>query len=156
LAPIQILWINLITNGLPALALGVEGREAHQMAEPPRAPGGAILSGREYLEMVGVGVVMAVSAMVAFHHVLGHGGLTRARTVSFAILAVGPLLHAFNCRSRESSMFRLGIFTNKALWGATLIGIALEAMTIHVDALHPVFKTGPIDLESFLWIASMS
>jgi Ca2+-transporting ATPase len=157
LAPIQILWINLITNGLPALALGVEGREAHQMTEAPRAPGGAILSGREYFEMIAVGVVMAISAMWAFHHSLaGDGDLLRARTICFAILAVGPLFHAFNCRSRTTSMFKLGLFSNKALWGATLIGIALEAMVIHVAPLRPVFKTGPLDLDAMLWVGAMS
>src|SRR5260370_38041554 len=71
LAPIQILWINLITNGLPALALGVDTREPEQMTVPPREPGGAILSGREYVIMLSVGTVMAATAAVAFVHLLG-------------------------------------------------------------------------------------
>ncbi len=156
LAPIQILWINLITNGLPALALGIEEREPQQMAVPPRPPGGAILGGRDYLDMVLVGVVMAVSALVAFRYSLLRGGLVEARTVCFAILALGPLAHAFNCRSQSSSVFRLGLFSNRALWGATIVGVALELMTLWVPALHPVFKTGPIRGNAGLWIAAMS
>ncbi len=160
LAPIQILWINLITNGLPALALGVEAREPVQMNVPPRQPGGAIVSFHEYIEILVVGAVMAATALVAFHHTLHHAppeeALTRARTVCFAILAIGPLFHAFNCRSQISSTFKLGLFTNRALWGATLVGIVLEAATIHVRALHPIFKTGPIDLAAGLWIGGMS
>jgi len=155
LAPIQILWINLITNGLPALALGVEGREAQQMAVPPRAPGGAILSGAEYLEMLLVGVVMAVCALYGFHHFLPDG-VTRARTVCYAILAVAPLLHAFNCRSKTASIFRLGLFTNQALWGATLIGIALASLTIHVATLRPLFKTVSLDGHALAWVALLS
>src|SRR5258706_11686160 len=149
-APIQILWINLITNGLPALALGVEGREPQQMAEQPRAPGGAILSGREYLEMTVVGVVMAACALFAFRWFLPEG-LVRARTVCYALLAISPLLHAFNCRSKTASVFRLGLFTNQALWGATLVGIALAALTIRIPALRPLFKTGPLDARSLIW-----
>jgi Ca2+-transporting ATPase len=155
LAPIQILWINLITNGLPALALGVEAREPQQMSEPPRPTGGAILSGREYVQMLVVGVVMAISALVAFRYELPVG-LARARTICFAILAIGPLFHAFNCRSKTRSIFSLGLFSNKALWGATLIGIGLEALTTQVPALHPLFKTGPLDGRAALWILGMS
>ena len=68
LAPIQILWINLITNGLPALALGVDNRDPAQMTQPPREPGGAILSAREYLQILGIGAVMGATALIAFHH----------------------------------------------------------------------------------------
>src|SRR5262249_53800776 len=116
LAPIQILWINLVTNGLPALALGVDTRDPEQMIAPPREPGGAILSGREYLSMLVVGAVMALSALWAFHwalpnphHASSPDSLARARAMVFTILAVGPLMHAFNCRSERRSLFALGV-----------------------------------------------
>ena len=168
LAPIQILWINLITNGLPALALGIDGRDPDEMKRPPREPGGSILSKQEYLEMLVVGVIMAVTALWAFHHMLVEVGgaaeevqltapqLDRARTVCFAILAIAPLRHAFNCRSKTKSLFALGVFTNRALWGSVLVGLLLEAATIYVPPLRTLFRTVPLDGEGALWIAVMS
>ena len=148
LAPIQILWINLITNGLPALALGVDGRDPEQMRQPPRTPGGAILSGQEYFQMVVVGAIMAATAIWAFahtlpnpHHASSPEELARARAIVFAILSVSPLLHSFNCRSEKKSLFSLGVFTNRALWGAVILGLVLQAITIYVPGLRPIFKT---------------
>jgi Ca2+-transporting ATPase len=152
LAPIQILWINLITNGLPALALGVDGRDPSQMEQPPRPTGRPILSAGEYLQILLVGVIMAVPALWAFAHsmsdpkkAVSHEELAHARAVVFAILSVGPLIHSFNCRSEEKSLFTIGVFSNRALWGAVLVGIALQAITIYVPPLRPLFKTAPLD-----------
>ncbi len=163
LAPIQILWINLITNGLPALALGVDERDPAQMAQPPRDPGGAILSLREYLQILVIGAVMAATALVAFHHYMPNPHrassteeLAHARAVVFAILSVGPLLHAFNCRSERRSLFAIGVFTNRALWGAVVTGIILQAVTIYVPPLRPIFKTAPLVGHDLLWIFGMS
>jgi Ca2+-transporting ATPase len=163
LAPIQILWINLITNGLPALALGVDTRDPEQMVQPPREPGGAILSGREYITMMVVGAIMAATALVAFHVALPNPHhessplvLARARAIVFSILAVGPLMHSFNCRSEHRSLFALGVFTNRALWGAVLIGVILQAVTLYVPPLNPVFKTAPLDGVALLWVLAMS
>jgi P-type Ca2+ transporter type 2C len=163
LAPIQILWINLITNGLPALALGVDPREAEQMEKPPRTPGGAILSGREYLGILGVGAIMGVTAIITFAHALpdprsasSPEALAHARTLVFAIMSIGPLLHSFNCRSEHKSLFSVGVFTNRALWGAVMLGILLQAVTIYVPVLRPVFKTAPLDGTDLLWVFGMS
>jgi Ca2+-transporting ATPase len=168
LAPIHILWINLITNGLPALALGVDKPDPSQMKQPPREPGGSILDGREYLEMTVVGVVMAATALWAFHHALADMGqgphqatqpgeaLAHARTVCFAILAIGPLFHALNCRSKTRSLFALGVFGNLALWGAIAVGLVLELATIYVPGLRPLFKTAPLSGEGLLWVVAMS
>ena len=163
LAPIQILWINLITNGLPALALGVDTRDPSQMTQPPREPGGAILSGREYLQMVGVGAVMATTALYAFAHFLPdpkHATdplqLAHARTIVFAILSIGPLAHSFNCRSERRSLFSIGVFSNRALWGAVLTGLVLQAITIYVPPLRPLFKTAPLGGIDVAWVMGMS
>jgi P-type Ca2+ transporter type 2C len=163
LAPIQILWINLITNGLPALALGVDARDPAQMTQPPRQPGGAILSGREYLQIVGIGAVMGITALIAFRHFMGdpHAAasaheLAHARAVVFAILSVGPLLHAFNCRSERRSLFAIGVFSNRALWGAVVTGIILQAVTIYVPPLRPIFKTAPLTGHDLLWVFGMA
>jgi Ca2+-transporting ATPase len=163
LAPIQILWINLVTNGLPALALGVDTRDPEQMKAPPREPGGAILSGREYWEILGIGLVMAVTAIIAFRHFLpdprhatdAHQ-LAHARAIVFCILSVGPLAHAFNCRSERRSLFSIGVFSNRALWGAVVTGVILQAVTIYVPPLRPVFKTAPLSSQDLLWVFVMA
>ncbi len=150
LTPIQILWINLITNGLPALALGVDPKDPDQMSQPPRPAGGSLMPTRDWVSMLGVGAVMGAGALVAFWLAAGGGGahlaehdpaLARARTLAFAVLSMAPMFHALNCRSTTRSIFRLGLFTNPSLWGAIAIGVSLQAMAIYVDPLRPVFKT---------------
>ncbi len=164
--PVQILWINLITNGLPALALGLDGREPEQMREPPRKPGGSMLSPREYLHIVLIGAVMAATAMAAYNVALfgperaaTPALLLRARSICYGILSLGPLCHAFNCRSTERSIFAgglAGLFSNRALWGAVTCGLVLWAVTIYVPFLRAVFNTAALDGGALLWVAAMS
>ena len=102
LRPLMILWINLVTNGLPALALGVDPPDSSQMKEPPRPKGEGLLGKREYLGILAVGVLMAGAALACY---LWHWNAfdpfekMRARSVAFSLLALSPLVHAFNCRS---------------------------------------------------------
>src|SRR5207248_963960 len=70
--------------------------------------------------------------------------LARARAVVFALRSLAPLAHAFNCRSEKRSLFSIGVFSNPALWGAVLIGVGLQAITIYVPVLRPAFKTAPL------------
>ncbi len=163
LAPIQILWINLITNGLPALALGVDPSEPNQMKQPPRKPGGAILNLHDYVEMIGVGLVMAATAVFVFlramkdpHHAASPGELAHARAMVFAILAVGPLFYSFACRSERALLVEQGLFTNRALIGAALVGVALEAVTLYTPALRPLFKTAPLSAGDVALVFAMS
>jgi Ca2+-transporting ATPase len=146
LTPIQILWINLITNGLPALALGVDPRDPEQMAAPPRVPAARLMPTGSWVSLTIVGAIMAVAALGAFAWAGGAKAsdpqaLAHARTLAFAVLAVAPMFHAFNCRSSTASIFKLGLFTNQSLWGAILVGVGLQSLAIFVPALHPVFKT---------------
>jgi len=113
--------------------------------------------------MVVVGAVMAATALIAFHwalpdphHASSPFALARARAIVFAIMAVGPLMHSFNCRSERRSLFAIGVFTNRALWGAVVIGIILQAVTLYVPPLNPVFKTAPLDGVALLWVLGMS
>src|SRR5205085_576686 len=119
---IQILWINLITNGLPALALGVDPREPDHMLAPPRKSGGAILSLRDYAEIVLVGIVMAAPTLALFAYAMGdpHRAastheLARARALVFAVLSIAPLIYSFSCRSERRLVLTLGLLTNPAL-----------------------------------------
>jgi len=150
LTPIQILWINLITNGLPALALGVDPKDPEQMRQPPRPAGGSLMPRRDWLSMLGVGIVMGAASLIVFwlgahgtgadlHE--GHPDLARARTLAFAVLSISPMFHALNCRSTTRSIFSVGLFTNMGLWGAIAIGVLLQAFALYVPPLRPVFKT---------------
>ena len=150
LTPLQLLWINLVTNGLPALALGVDPPDAGQMQEKPRAVSEGIIGRREYGGIALVGAVMGLAALGIYMlpdwapDVISAGDHAargaRARTMAFTMLAISPLFHAFNCRSPLLSIFKTGLFTNRYLWGAVLISGAVHMMTF-VPAFHPVFKT---------------
>jgi Ca2+-transporting ATPase len=106
----------------------------------------------EWLSLVMVGAVMATCAVGLFWWAGGADGgadLARARTLCFALLSISPMFHALNCRSSSRSIFQLGLFTNRALWGAFLVGVVLQGLAVYVPALQPVFKTDdlpPTDL----------
>jgi Ca2+-transporting ATPase len=144
LTPLQILWINLVTNGLPALALGVDPPESGQMSKPPRSPGEAFLTKKDWWAIFLIGMVMAASAVAVYlmpwwpgatHH-----EITRSKmTLVFTILALGPLVHAFNCRSENESIFKLGFTTNKLLLLAVCASATVHMAAILVPWLQPVF-----------------
>jgi len=150
LSPIQLLWVNLVTNGLPALALGVDPPDPHQMSEPPRSPKEGIVGWRDLVGMLAVGAVMGGAALslfwlpdVAPQLIRGSDRaeqLARCRAMAFTLLAVSPLFHAFNCRSRFRSAFGR-LFDNKALFVAIAISFVVHLVTIVVPGLHEVFGT---------------
>jgi Ca2+-transporting ATPase len=161
LTPIQILWINLITNGLPALALGVDPKDPDQMEQPPRVPGKRLMAGREWIALSIVGAVMAVAALWAFWYASGGdddsaAALARGRTLAFAVLSISPMFHALNCRSHTRSIFQLGLFTNRPIWGAIAIGVGLQSLAVYVPALHPVFKTVALSGNDVLLVVALS
>ena len=143
LLPIQLLWINLVTDGLPALALGVDPVAPNIMERPPRRPNEPVITGaRGWL--IGVqGVFIAACSLAAFLFVLLYEkeGIERARTAALATLACSQLFHAFNCRSMRESLFKLGVFTNPQLVGAVALSFVLQMAIIYVPALQPIFKT---------------
>jgi Ca2+-transporting ATPase len=152
LTPLQLLWINLVTNGLPALALGVDPAVPGLMDQKPRPVTEGLLSGKDVVGTIAVGVVMGGAAL-GLYLLPDHApqvfaeGLTRdqmlahVRTMAFTVLAFSPLFHAFNCRSEVDSIFRVGLFTNKFLLGAVAVSGAVHLVTILVPPLYPIFKT---------------
>ena len=163
LAPIQILWINLITNALPALALGVDPGEPDHMLAPPRKTGTPIMTLRDYVKMGEIGVVMALPTLALFYWAMGdpHASATpevlaRARAIVFAVLSVGPLLYSFSCRSERRLLVEVGFLTNTPLIGAALVGIVLQGITIYAPPLHGFFKTTWLGLGDLAWIGAAS
>jgi Ca2+-transporting ATPase len=153
LTPIQILWINLITNGLPALALGVDPKDDDQMREPPRKTTDELMPRGDWLAVLWVGAVMGALALGAFWVAVPDGGaalgeaapaLARARTLTFGVLSLAPMFHALDCRSRTRSILSLGLFSNRALVLAIGIGVALVAVATYAPGVEHVFKTTPL------------
>ncbi len=154
LLPVQILWINLVTDGLPALALAVDPKDPTLMQRPPRRPQARILERDRIILMFGQGLFMALITILTFVYCL-YGmdqNLERARTLTFMVLIGSQLAHAFNCRSDRLSLFRIGILTNKPLlWavgGSTLlqVGLVLNPWT------REVFKLASFDPEHWIMV----
>jgi Ca2+-transporting ATPase len=152
LLPIHILWVNLVTDGLPALALGMDPIDKDVMKKPPRMLNESVITRKGGSHMLAQGAFIAFCALLAFWFVLffENEGLARARTACFIVLACSQLFHSFNCRSMDKSLFTLGIFSNKKLVGATLISFALQMLVVYVPFLQTIFKTEALGL--FDWV----
>jgi Ca2+-transporting ATPase len=165
LTPLQILWINLVTNGLPALALGVDPPDPGQMKERPRRVSEGILGGRDYLAMIVVGFIMAMASLYLYARA-GMGvdagespaesarQMAHARTMVFTLLALSPLFHTLNCRSRTVSALS-GLFTNKFLWLANLTSAGIHLLTF-TAALRPIFKTTWMSASDWALVLALS
>lgn len=145
LLPIHILWVNLVTDGFPALALGVDPVTADIMTQPPRPAHEPVITVRRAVLMLAQGAFMAVCALLAFAYMLSTGeSLAHARTAAFVVLACSQLFHAFNCRSQTESVFKLGIFSNLALVYAFILSFLLLMAAAYVPFLQNIFKTEPL------------
>jgi Ca2+-transporting ATPase len=146
LLPIQILWMNLVTDGFPALALAVDPKAPDLMRRPPRRPDARVLDGARMITIAGEGLLLAVIGLGAFVvslHGLGRD-IDHARTVAFSVMVTAQLAHAFNCRSERASLFQLGAGSNPALWWAVAVSLGAQAVVVAVPAFARVFKAAPL------------
>ena len=152
LLPVQILWINLITDGLPALALAVDPHDPDILRRPPRHPKAPLLERERILLLIAQGSFLALATVAAFVYCLYvlHDELTQARTVAFTVLVAAQLFHAFNCRSERRSIFSLGIFTNRALAMATAGSMALQVAIVCTPWTHAIFDVAALDTQHWL------
>jgi Ca2+-transporting ATPase len=157
LTAIQILWTNLVTDSLPALALGMEPPEPGVMARPPRPAGeGVFARGLGWL-IVREGLVIGALALAGF--VLTErttGDHRTASTVAFLTLSLAQLVQAFNTRSRRVSLFRLGLFTNKPLIVGTLVSAALLLVVALFPPLMRVFDVVPLTSSQWVLVTVLS
>jgi Ca2+-transporting ATPase len=152
LLPVQILWINLVTDGLPALAFAVEPGDPNIMQRPPRNPKGRILERGRLIMMFAQGLFIALVTILAFMYCL-YGmdqDLDRARTLTFTILVFAQLAHAFNCRSDNRSIFALGFLTNKTLLFGVMASVGLQAAIIFSPPIREIFKVTQFDPQHWL------
>jgi Ca2+-transporting ATPase len=158
LIPVQILWVNLVTDGLPALALGVEPVDPDVMERPPRPPNEHVVTKRRAFLMLAQGSFIAMCSLLAFTLVLfvENEGIGRARTAAFIVLSCSQLFHSFNCRNFTESLFKIGVFTNKKLILATGISFLLQMAVVYVPFLQRVFKTEALGLFDWLLVIIIS
>ncbi|OGW54617.1 MAG: ATPase, partial [Nitrospirae bacterium RBG_19FT_COMBO_55_12] len=155
LLPIHILWINLVTDGLPGLALAAEPSEKGIMERPPRHPQESIFAKGLGVHIVWVGLLMgAVSLFTqAWSLKTGHA---HWQTMVFTVLCLSQMGHVLAIRSEKESLFTQGFFSNKPLVGAFLLTFALQMATIYVPVLNPIFKTEPLTLNELLFTLALS
>jgi Ca2+-transporting ATPase len=160
LSPVQLLWVNLVTDGLPALALGVEPAAPDIMSEPPHPPDEGVLARGtgSYILWVGLllGVVCVITQYVSER--LGYGGTDPRvwQTMVFTTLGLSQMGNALAVRSDRITVAKLGLFGNPLLIGAVLLTLVLQLAVIYVPFLQGVFNTAPLDLEHLLICLGLS
>ncbi len=158
LQPIQILWVNLVTDGLPALALGVDPADWDTMQRPPRRVEENIFAGGLSRKIATRGVLIGLSTVAVFALSLlgGSGDLARARTLALATLVMCQLIHVFDCRSERLSLFEIDWWTNVSLLLAVLLSVGLLLVVIYVPPLQGIFETVPLGVEEWALVLAVS
>ena len=142
LLPVQILLVNLVTDGLPAVALGMEPPESDIMSRPPRRSGEGFFAGGLMWKIVIRGIFIGLSTLASFTTVMRLGGSVEAcRTAALITLVASQLIHVFECRSEHKSIFRMNPFGNMKLVGAVLLSVAALAAAVMIPQLQLVFST---------------
>nr|WP_316616911.1 cation-translocating P-type ATPase [uncultured Ruminococcus sp.] len=152
--PVHLLFINLLTDSLPALAIGMEKPEDGLLSQKPRDPNKGILTKDFSALMFGQGALIAVVVVVAFYLGLPYGASTAA-TMAFATLTLARLFHGFNCRSKRS-IFSLGLLSNLYSVGAFVLGCLLLSLVLFVPALHSLFCVEAMDGMMYAYIALLA
>ena len=145
LLPIHILWINLVTDGLPGLALAAEPAEPGIMQRPPRAPTESMFAGGMWQHILGVGLLIGGLCLGVQAWAISAGN-PHWQTMVFTVLILGQMAHVLAIRSESEPLWRLGLRSNKPLLFAVLLTFALQLAIIYVPWLHPIFKTTPLGL----------
>jgi Ca2+-transporting ATPase len=142
----QLLWINLVTDGAPALALGLDPTEPGLMNDPPRSKAEPVITGRMWIGIFAVGTIMAAGTLAVLDAALvggfieGTGDMRYAQTMAFTTLMLFQLVNVFNARSDTTSAFS-GLFTNPWLWGAVALSLLLHVAVIYTPFLQQAFST---------------
>ena len=144
---VQILWINLGTDVLPALALGVEPSEQGIMNKHPRNPKERIISGKRFVHWLITGIIIGGGTLIMF--LVNMDDHLKARTMAFSVLVLFQLANVFNCRHETKSIFELKVFSNKYILLAVLVSLVLQVLVVQIPFLQPVFKTTALSLKEW-------
>ena len=154
-APVHLLFINLLTDSLPALAIGMEAADPKLLQERPRNPKEGILTREFMLTILGEGFLIAVVTLSAYYIGLRTAGTVLASTMAFATLTLARLFHGFNCRSKEP-LVRIGLLSNRYSLYAFFAGVILLLLVLIVPGLQRLFEVAPLSVLLFVKIAILS
>lgn len=150
LLPIHILWVNLVTDSFPALALGMEKTDPDIMEQKPRHPDESMFAGGLGARIIIQGLMISVITLTTYYYSWKTWDIETARTMTFTVLAMSQLFHAMNAKMGRRSIFNFKqFFSNKFFWGGILLCAVLQISVDLIPALHPIFQT--VDLNSMEW-----
>lgn len=153
---IQILWVNIIMDGPPAMALGVDPPGRGTMDEPPRDPSARILSGRRLLRLLGAGAVMAVGTLGVLRFGLGTGTEAHALSMAFTTFVLFQLFNAFNARSERATVFSRDTLRNGRLWAALAGVLVLQVLAVHVNPVQDLFGTADLTVADWVLVTAVA
>ena len=154
LLPIHILWINLVSDGLPAISLSFEKAEKDIMNRPPRPPQQTVFANGRGMHMIWVGILMAGISLSAQAWAINNN--LHWQTIVFNVLCLSQMGHVLAIRSEKQSLFSIGIFSNKPLIGAVLIALLLQFIITYTPFLQPIFQTESLSLYEFVIVGAAS
>lgn len=157
LLPIQVLWVNLVTDGLPAIALGFDPAEKDVMKRPSRKPDEGIFSNGLGFIIPFRGVLIGATTLAVYISLLHmHGSLEEARTAAFVTLVLTQLIHVFECKSETKSLFQVPVFNNIYLVLAVICSLAMILGVVYIPPLQVIFKTVSLDISAWMITAGLS
>ncbi len=152
LTPIQLLWLNLLTDGAPALALGVEKGDPDVMDRQPRPQDEPVINKVLLINTIIQTIAKTAVTLAGFYLGLNQGGLEEGRSVAFTVLAFSELLRAYSARSEFYTIFKIGPFSNKWMQYAVLISVVLLLAVVYLPFLQPIFDTMALTLRDWIEI----
>lgn len=157
LLPVQILWVNLVTDGLPAMALGVDPNNHDIMNRPPRNPKESVFSRGLSRKIIARGLQIGISTVFVFTMVYFlKNDLAEARTMAFCTLVFSQMFHVFDCRSEIHNVFEVGIFKNKYLILATICSLFMQLLVVYYPFMQEIFATVPLGMVDWVVILCVS
>ncbi|HZK01629.1 MAG TPA: HAD-IC family P-type ATPase, partial [Anaerovoracaceae bacterium] len=156
LRPIHILWVNLVTDTLPALSLGIDPGSGDVMKEKPRNRDESVFSGTRLSYLILNGAFIGGITLVAFMYGLENKNLIYAQTMAFLVLSMSQLFHSVNNRDLEQSIFKSGVFKNRFLIYSIVLGIVSQVVIVQVPALNKVFGTVPLAFMDWIVVIAFS
>jgi Ca2+-transporting ATPase len=157
LRPVHILWLNLVTDSFPALALGFEPSEPNAMKQPPRPPEEPLLTRKRWITVIVQALLIALSTLGMFIYGLNAGcNQVYARTLAFATLATAEVIRAYTARSETVILSKIGVFSNRAVTLGTLASFLLIIAVVQIPGLNRVFSTTPLTLGDWLRVLGFS
>ncbi|HEX7016862.1 MAG TPA: cation-translocating P-type ATPase [Cyclobacteriaceae bacterium] len=153
LLPIHILWINLVTDGLPGITLTAEPAEPDIMKRPPRPPGENLFAGGMTFDIIIAGIILAAAALHTQYRLAAEGyDIVVQQTAVFTVLCLVQLGNALSVRAVNHPLVGRGMFSNPVMWAVVLFTIGLQAVIVYVPVLHDLFKTTSLEWPVLQWV----